>query len=61
MINLLCEMNRERKAAIKEKRDRFETAVLSGYEKKYDDLIALGRTENKKQSTAMPKMRRRSC
>ena len=48
MINLLCEMNRKRKAAIKEKRDRFETAVLSGYEKKYDDLIALGRTENKK-------------
>lgn len=48
MIKLLCEMNQVRKAAIKEKQDQFETAVLWGYEKKYDDLIALGRAENKK-------------
>lgn len=48
MIKLLCEMNQVRKAAIGKKQDRFETAVLSGYEKKYDDLIALGRAENKK-------------
>lgn len=41
-------MNQVRKAAIEKNKDRFETAVLSCYEKKYDDLIALGRAENKK-------------
>lgn len=48
MIKLLCEMNQVRKAAIKEKEICFETAILTGYEKKYDDLIVLGRIENKK-------------
>ena len=48
MIKLLCEMNKVRKAAIKGRETRFETEVLSGYEKKYDELIASGRAENKK-------------
>lgn len=48
MIKLLCEMNQVRKAAIEKKQDRFETAVISCYEKKYDDLITLGKAENKK-------------
>ncbi len=48
MIKLLCEMNQMRKTAIKEKETGFETAVLLGYEKKYDELIVLGRAENKK-------------
>lgn len=34
MIKLLCEMNQVRKAAIEKNKDRFETAVLSCYEKK---------------------------
>ena len=41
-------MNQMRKTAIKEKETGFETAVLLGYEKKYDELIVLGRAENKK-------------
>lgn len=48
MIKLLCEMNQVRKEAIREKETGFETEVLAGYEKKYDNLIALGRAENVK-------------
>lgn len=48
MIKLLSEMNSTRKAAIEEKTACFEPAVLAGYEKKYDDLIKSGRSENQK-------------
>lgn len=48
MIKLLCEMNRARKAAAAGNAAFLEASVLAGYEKKYDDLIASGRGENKK-------------
>ena len=48
MIKPLCEMNRVRKAAMEEKTACFEAAVLTEYEKKYDELIVSGRRENKK-------------
>lgn len=48
MIKILCEMNLARKTAIEKKGTCFESAVIAGYEKKYDACIADGRGENKK-------------
>ena len=47
MISLLCEMNKARKDHIHQGADSFPTDVVSTYEKRYMELIALGRVENK--------------
>lgn len=48
MTALLCEMNGVRKNAIKRNETGIAQPVLEEYEKRYDELIASGRAENKK-------------
>ena len=47
MVSLLCRMNRERKAQNAQGQGEFPQEVVSAYEKDYDELIALGREENR--------------
>lgn len=47
MAVLLNEMNRERKVLLEEGVSSFSEEKLSGYERKYKELIAKGRKENK--------------
>ena len=47
MITLLCKANDERKALKTDEINCFSESTISKYEMKYNDLIALGRTENK--------------
>ena len=47
MITLLCKANDERKALKTDEINCFSESTISKYEMQYNDLIALGRTENK--------------
>lgn len=47
MISLLCEMNRTRKSIIEQRLTAFPEPTVVKYEKKYLELISLGRKENK--------------
>lgn len=47
MINLLCEMNNNRKKAIESGSKSFSAEIIRDYENRYKELIQKGRLENK--------------